>query len=193
MVSVLDLWLPILLGAVFAFFGGAVAWMLIPNWHQPDIKVLPDEDAFVADVERHNVAPGLYMWPNCNTAEEMKSEAYKKKFAGGPWGVVTIPSGAPSFGRNLAVTLVYHLVVCAIVGFLATFAFEAGAGYWDVFVFVGLACALSYCTMGLPHALYMMAPKRGMFTNLVDGVVYALLTAGAFAGLWPEAQAALPG
>lgn len=191
MVSLLDLWLPILLGAVFAFVGGAVAWMLIPKWHGPDIRVLPDEDSFVADVQKHAVPPGLYMWPNCNTGEEMKSEAYQKKFAEGPWGVVTIPGGKPSFGRNLAITFAYHLVVCTIVGFLATFAFDAGAGYWDVFLFVGLGCGLSYCTMGLPHALYMMSPARGMLTNFVDGAVFSILTAGAFAGLWPEVPTVL--
>ena len=36
----------------------------------------------------------------------------------------------------------------------------------------------------------MMDPPRGMLTCFVDGLVFALLTAGTFAGLWPEAARA---
>lgn len=189
MTPFLDLWLPILLSAVFVFIASAIAWMAIPQWHQPDVKVLPDEKAFVDDLKKHALAPGRYMWPNCGSTEEWKSDEFKARIQSGPWGTIVIPRAAPVFPRNLLVTFALFLGVSTIVGFLASRAFDGSEAYFEIFTFCGLASALTYCSMGLPNAVFMMDPLRGMLTCFVDGVVFALLTAGTFAGLWPEAAA----
>ncbi len=186
MTPLLDLWLPILLSAVIVFFASAFVWMAIPKWHQPDVKVLPDEAAFIGDLKKHTLAPGRYMWPNCGSTEEWKSDAFKDRWKAGPWGTIVIPKAAPVFARNLLVTFSLFLGVSVIVGFLASRAFDGSEPYFEIFTFCGLACALTYCSMGLPNAAFMMDPLRGMLTCLVDGIVFALLTAGTFAGLWPE-------
>ncbi|GAB4549309.1 MAG: hypothetical protein Tsb0013_10460 [Phycisphaerales bacterium] len=187
MVPILDLWLPIVLSTVIVFIASAVAWMAIPKWHQPDLKVLPDEATFAGDLGRHELAPGQYMWPNCGSSEEMKSDEFKRRWAEGPWGLLRVAGTRPSFGVNLVVTFVYFLVVSVVVGFLASRAFGSGAGYYEVFGFCFLASALAHCTMNLPNSMFLMEPRRWMLTNLIDGFVFAMLTAGTFAGLWPEA------
>ncbi len=186
MTPMLDLWLPVVLGAVLVFAAGAVLWMCIPGWHNPDMKVLPDEAAFTADLKKHSLSPGRYMWPNCNTGAEMQSDEFKARWESGPWGVLSVPAGKPNFAKNLGITFAFNLAVCAATAFLASKTFGAGAAYWDVFAFTGIASGLAFATMGLPHSVYNLTPRRGMITNLVDGVIYALLVAGTFAGLWPE-------
>lgn len=192
MTPMLDLWLPIVLCAVIVFIASAFVWMAIPAWHQPDVKVLPDEGAFKSDLAKHDLPPGRYMWPNCGSTEEWKSDEFQQRHKNGPWGVLVVPRGAPSFPRNLLVTFLLFLGVSVIVGFLASRAFEPGAAYFEVFTFCGLASALTYCSMGLPNSAFMMDPLRGLLTCLVDGFVFALLTAGTFAGLWPEIGAISP-
>ncbi|MBT8486057.1 MAG: hypothetical protein HKO59_16090 [Phycisphaerales bacterium] len=185
-----QLWLPILVSAVVVFFGSFIAWMVLPH-HRADVKKLPDESALMEFLKKHRPPPGLYMWPNCATSEEMKSDEYKQRYKDGPWGSMTVVGAQPNFGRNLTLTFLFYIVVGVFVAYITTEARAPGAAYLEVFQVAGATAVLAYCAGSIPGALFFGKPTRFIFTELLDGFVYGLLTAGVFAWLWPEAAAAV--
>jgi len=95
---------------------------------------------------------------------------------------------------NLVKTFLSYLVISAIVGYLAGIGLMPGAEYMDVFRVVGTAAFLAYCMGSLANDFFMGKPTRFIITCLIDGVVFAMVTAGVFAWLWPEGTAgSLPG
>lgn len=193
-VELLDLWLPIVLSAVIAFVASFVMWMVLPI-HKPDIKPLPDEKGFFGAINPLNLKPGHYMFPNCGSGEDMKSDAFKAKWKAGPWGTINVLGTAPNFLRNLAVTFLEMLVISFVVAYLGTMALHRGDDYMHVFRFIGAAAILGYVLGGFGCDTFMGRPARFQLTNALDSLIYALLTAGVFGWLWPhvEAAGAVPG
>lgn len=186
-VELLDLWLPIVLSAVIAFVASFVMWMVLPT-HKADIKPLPDEPKFNAAIAPLGIKPGLYMFPNCQGGEDMKSEAFKARWKAGPWGTINVLGAQPNFGRNLAVCFVEMLAISFVVAYLSTMAVPRGAEYMHVFRFIGAAAILGYLFGGFATDAFMGKPGRFQLTSAIDGLVYALLTAGVFAWLWPALE-----
>ena len=180
-----QLWLPILVSAVIVFFASFVAWMVLPH-HKQDVKALPDEKALTNHLKQLNLPPGTYMWPNCQSAEDMKSDEFKARYAAGPWGSINILPGQPNFGRNLVLTFVFYIVVSVFVGYITSLARAAGAGVVPVFRVAGAVGVLAYCAGGIPHAIFFGKPGRFVLTDFIDGVVYGLLTGATFGALWPS-------
>lgn len=192
MVGLAELWLPILISGVVVFIASSVMWMVLPH-HKADIKVLPDEKKFTEALGSHDIPPGLYMWPNCNTPKEMSSEDYKNRFKNGPWGTITVQGQAPNFPMNLMKCFVMYMVITAMVAYLAGIGLAPGAEYMEVFRVIGTAAILGHCMGGLVNDTFLGKPTRFIITGLFDGVVYALITAGIFAAMWPEGiTAAIP-
>ncbi len=188
-VSLVELWLPILVSAVLVFIASSILWMVLPH-HKADVKKLPDEGRLTSTLREMDLPPGVYMWPNCETHKEMGSEEFKRRFNEGPWGSITV-SGKPNFARNLALTFLSFLVVSLFVGYVLSEARAETAAYLEVFQVAGASAFLAYVLGGLPHAIFFARPARFIATEMIDGVVYALLTAGVFAWLWP--QPTIPG
>ncbi len=186
MVLLTQLWLPIVLSAVFVFVASFIAWMVLPH-HKADVKKLPDETAFTGQLSQMNIPPGTYMWPNACTGEEMKSDEFKQRYAKGPWGSMNVLGRQPSFGMNLMLVFIMYLVMGLFVGYITSLARPAGAEYMAVFRVAGATAVACYCLGSLPNAIFFGKPKRFVMTDLADQVVYALLTAGTFAWLWPDA------
>jgi hypothetical protein len=89
-----------------------------------------------------------------------------------------------------AIGLVLWFLYCAIVGVFAAYvagrALPAGAEYLRVFRFAGVTAFVGYTL-----ALWQMSIwyRRAWSTTIkatVDGLIYALLTAGTFGWLWPR-------
>ncbi len=186
--EVMDLWLPIVISAVVVFIASFMAWMVFPH-HKKDVLKLPDEAGFVEALKRYDIPAGTYMWPNCVDAAEMKSDEYKQRYKAGPWGSMTVQPGQPNFGLNLALVFVFYLVVGAFVAYITGQARAPGAEYLSVFQVAGASAFAAYCLGGLPNAIFFGRPVRAVFTDFIDGLVYALLTAGIFAWRWPDAVA----
>jgi hypothetical protein len=189
-VELMDLWLPIVLSGVICFIASAVMWMALPH-HKADIKPLPDEARAMDALTPLGLPPGLYMYPNCQGEEKMNSEAYKARWAAGPWGTINILAGQPQFARNLGATFLEMLVVALIAGYLASIAVPAGAEYMAVFRFVGTAGVLGFVMGGFATDAFLGKPGRFQLTSALDGIVYALLMAGTFAWLWPDAAGSI--
>ena len=183
MVSVIELWLPILVGAVIVFFGSAIIWMATPL-HTPDIKPAPEGlEKAVAELKMER---GHYLFPmGGNGPKDMKDRAFMERFDRGPWGSITI-SGKPNFGLNLARTFAVYLVTLVFVAYVTGQALGPGAAYFDVFRVAGAAAVLGFTFGGLPNDVFFAKPTRFVISGIIEAAILATLAAGAFAGLWPE-------
>jgi hypothetical protein len=191
-VSLVDLWLPILIAAVCVFFASSIIWMLLP-YHKKDIQFLPNEQELTGKVSEMNITPGLYMFPNCQTSDEMRSDEFKQRFENGPWGIITVMGAKPNFATNLLKTFIAYLVITIFVAYITAASIPAGAEYLAVFQIAGAAGVLGHCMGGLAGDFFLGKPTRFVFTGLIDGVIFALITAGVIASMWPGAAAGTPG
>lgn len=180
------LWLPIILSAVIVFIASSIIHMATP-WHKGDYKRVPNEDALMDAVRPIAVPPGDYMVPLAGSMEAMRSPEFNEKLSKGPVIVMTVlPNGRMSMGRSLGLWFLYLIVVGIFAGYIAGRALPAGADYLRVFRFVGAAAFLAYAM-----ALWQMTIwyRRAWSTTIkatIDGLIYALLTAGTFGWLWPR-------
>jgi hypothetical protein len=82
-------------------------------------------------------------------------------------------------------SFVFYLVVSFVVAYLASRTLAAGAEYLAVFRVVGTTAWLAYAFAIVPDSIWFGRPWNSTLKGFLDGLLYALLTAGAFAWLWP--------
>jgi hypothetical protein len=186
MISILSLWAPILLSTVLVFIASAILHMVLP-FHRKDYKQLPDEAKTLGALRgAGSLGPGLYVFPYCASGKEMGSPEMQEKYKQGPVGLLAVlPSGPPSMGKNLIQWFVYCLVVGVFVAYLAGRTLGAGIDYLDVFRFAGTVAFVAYGLGAVPNSIWRGEPWSNTFRALIDGLIYALLTAGCFGWLWP--------
>ena len=187
MVPLADLWLPILLSAVFVFLVSSVFHMATP-WHRRDYAGLPGEDSILDAIRAAKVPPGDYMFPHCESFADAQKEEMKRKFDDGPVGVVSVlPKGGFRMGPSMAAWFLYALVVSAFAGYLAGHALPAGEAYGKVHQVAGTAGILGFAFWHVPVSIWKCARWSTTLRFMVDGVVYGLVIGGTFGWLWPEA------
>jgi hypothetical protein len=186
MTDLSSLWLPILLSAVIVFVVSSVIHTVTP-WHKGDYLKVPSEDKFMEALRPMAIPPGDYMVPRPSSTQEMRSEEFKEKFKKGPVMVLTVmPGGDMAMGRQLVMWFLYSAVISLFAAYVAGRALPVGANYLLVFRFVGASAFLGYS-----GALWQMTIwyRRNWITTLkstIDGLIYALLTAGTLGWLWPR-------
>jgi hypothetical protein len=186
MVSLAQLWLPIVLSSVFVFIASSILHMVIKFWHTPDYKGFSNEDEVSAAVRKGSNGAGLYNLPYC-TAESMKDPAMQDKFKTGPVGQVVLRQPGPmNLGSFLGQWFGYCLVISLLAAFLGMHVMGAGTPYKHVFGVIGLATFLCYGLGSVPNAIWWGHPWKSQIKHLVDGAIYAGLTAGTFGWLWPH-------
>lgn len=185
-VALADLWLPIVVSAAVVFIASFIAWTISPH-HKGEWIAVPDEAAFMGSV-RDRIPAGQYMFPHCDP-KNMKDPEVKKKYMAGPHGVLTVWPAAPNMIRNMVLTFAYFLVVGLFVGYVTSHAVSRGGEYLAVFRVAGTAAIMVYALGGIPHAIWFGRSARSVVSDMVDGVVYGLLTAGCFGAMWPDAPA----
>ena len=105
MISLAQLWIPIVLSAVLVFAASSLIHMVF-KWHNPDYRKLANEDEVRAAIRSSSPAPGQYMIPHCIDPKEMQKAEVQQKYKDGPVGFLMLrPAGAPSMGTPLALTL----------------------------------------------------------------------------------------
>src|SRR5256712_3679886 len=192
MTGLTALWLPILLSAVLVFVVSSAIHMVSP-WHKSDYPRVPDEDKLRDALRPLAIPPGDYMVPRPKTREEMRSPGFADKIKQGPNLIVTvIPNGPWSMRQSLTLWFLYAVVVGAFAGYVAGRALPPGAEFGRVFRFAGVTAFVGYAV-----ALWQMSIwyRRAWSTTIkasVDGVIYALLTAGGVGPLWPPEAADNP-
>jgi hypothetical protein len=185
MVSLGALWIPIVLSAVIVFVASSILHMVLP-YHRSDYKPLPDEEKILPVLRSAGLTRGFYTFPFC-THKTMKSPEVVEKFKQGPVGFITIfPSGPPAMGKFLGQWFVYCLIVSCFVAYLAGRTVAPGTDYLQVFRVVGTAAFLAYGLANLANGIWRGQPWSSVTKEVVDGLIYALLTAGTFGWLWPR-------
>jgi len=193
MLTLVDLWLPIVLSAVAVWIAAALAWMVMHH-HKGDFRKLQNEDDVMAAVRNLRIAPGMYFFPHMHDCNKSKMDpATKTKFEQGPHGMIQVwpPEAFGKMGRNMVLSFILYLIVGVFVAYLATLS-NLGAGvsepgFLSVFRFTGAAAIMAYCLGGIPHQIWFGTPTRNIVTALIDGVAFGLITGAIFACLWPAA------
>jgi hypothetical protein len=181
----LVLWLPILLSAVIVFVASSIMHMVLP-YHKSDYGQLPDEDKVLTALRAANLKRGLYVFPYC-THKDMKSPEVIEKQKQGPVGFVTIvPSGPPAMPKFLIQWFVFLLVIGYFVAYLTAHTVLRGAPHREVFRVAGIAAFLAYGLAHLSNGIWKGQMWGATIKEVIDGLVYALLTAGTFGWLWPR-------
>ena len=180
------LWLPIVLSAVVVFIMSSILHMVLP-WHREDYATLPNQDAVMNVLRPFAIPPADYMVPHPASREELRSPEFAEKMKSGPVMVLTVlPSGEFSMGRNLAMWFVYIVVVTIIAAYVAGRALGPGEPYLQVFRFVGVTAFAGYALALWQMLIWYHRSTATTLKSTVDGLIYALLTAGVFGWLWPR-------
>ena len=173
------LWLPIVLSAVIVFVASSIMHMLLP-YHRSDYKALPDEDRILPTLRAAGLKRGLYIFP-FTTHKDMKSPAVIEKYNQGPVGMLTVfPSGPPVMPKFLGQWFAYCLIIGFFVAYLTAHAVAPGTYYLAVFRIVGTAAFLAYGLGNISNSIWKGQTWSMTIKEMIDGLVYALLTAGTF-------------
>jgi len=186
MVALVSLWAPILLAAVLVFVVSSIIHMVLP-YHRTDFAALPAEDDVMDALRRFKIPPGDYLVPCAGTPDRMRSPEFQEKMKRGPVAVMTfIESGPPRMGKQLVAWFVYSIVVGIFAGYITSRALAPGTDYLQVFRFAGTVAFIGYSVALWQNAIWYKKSVPATIKSTIDGLIYGLLTGGAFGWLWPR-------
>lgn len=184
MVSIVALWLPIVLSAVFVFIVSSAIHMAF-GYHANDYRKLPDEDATMDALRKLGIPPGQYHAPRAATAKDMKTPEYQEKMKKGPMFVLNIWTDT-GMGAALVQWFLYCVIIGVFAAYIAGRALPEGTPYLSVFRFVGATSFMCYAIGGWQESIWFKRPVAVSLKNTFDGLIYAFITAGVFGWLWPR-------
>ena len=185
MVSLAALWLPIVLSAVIVFIASSIMHTVL-KYHHADIKQLPEEEKTMAALRSNGLQKGLYVFPYCNP-KDMKSPAMVEKYKQGPVGMLTVfPNAPPAMPKFLGQWFGFCLIISFFVAYLTGHTVAPGTPYLAVFRVAGTAGFMAYGLGQIVSSIWKGQPWSMTVKEVVDGLVYGLLTAGTFGWLWPK-------
>ncbi len=186
MTTLASLWLPIVLSSIFCFLLSFVIHTVLP-WHKGDYGKMPREEDVTAALRPLAIPPGDYMVPRPSSMKELRTPEFLEKLRQGPVMVVTVmPNGPGSMGRSLVLWFLYLVVVGVFSGYIAGRALGPATPYLRVFRFVGASAFLAYAAALWQMSIWYRRSWLTTFKATVDGLLYALVTAGTFGWLWPH-------
>lgn len=183
-----SLWLPIVLSAVATFAAGFLLWVVLPH-HKSDWSPLPDEGAVMGALNPQNVEPGMYLMPD---------PGHDKNPQANPEWIARVQEGTPAYlivmpkaqmlnmGPTLAKNFAYLLLMGVFVAYVAGATLPAGTDYLKVFQVTGAVALVGHSMGAFPKAIFWGWSVSAATKEFLDGVVYALVTAGVFGWLWPS-------
>ena len=183
------LFLPAVLSAVLVFVASSLIHMVL-RWHRSEYKTFPNEDEVRAAIGKSAPVPGKYVLPFCEDGKQMATEEMQRKYAEGPNAVLFVRQNGPvQLGPFLGKWFAYSLVVSLVVGYVARATVAPGAETVQVFQVVGAAAWLAYAWAIPSDSIWMGKSWSSTFVYMLDGLIYAALTAAAFAWRWPGVAA----
>lgn len=183
--SWVSLWLPILLSTIAVFFASSLIHMVL-KYHKTDFRGVPNENAIIDAVRAQNLAPGEYAVPHADDPSRLKDPDFIDKWKRGPVFMTVFPHGNLSMGPQLAQWFVYSLLASISAAYIASRALGTGANYMDVFRFAGATAFFCYSFAQWQQSIWYKRPWSTTIKNTIDGLIYALITAGFFGWLWPR-------
>ena len=179
--TIIGLWLPILVSAVFVFIASAAVWMVMP-WHKSDFNKTADEDAVRAALK--GSAAGFYMLPYCVNPKDLEDPEIKQKYVDGPQAYITVvANGLPQMGSKMLLSFLYYMVVGVICAYFVSRTASADADYLAVFRIAGAVAWVAYGVAYIQDSIWFGRPWSMTVKNLFDALIYAVLTGGVFGWL----------
>jgi hypothetical protein len=186
MTPVLSLLIPIVVSAVFVFIASSIIHMATP-WHKNDLKRFSNEDDVLKALRGLNLRPGNYGVPRPASMKEMQTPEFKAKAQAGPVAFITVKeSWNFSMGGTLAQWFVYSLIVSLFAGYIAGVAFGPGTEYLDIMQVAGTVAFVGYAMAQMHESIWWGRNWGWTVRNMLDGLLYGLLTGGTFGWLWPR-------
>jgi hypothetical protein len=184
MVPLSHLWLPIIASAVAVFVVSALLHMLF-TYHNSDYRKVPNEDEVRAAINKGGLTAGQYILPYA-VAMGAKDPVVQQKMKEGPTGFLLLrkPSG-PEMGPFLGQWFVLTLVIASLVAYVAALTIAPGADHMAVFRVVSTIAFLAYAGSVSQEAIWRAVPWSAAIKTILDGLVFALVTGGLFAVMWP--------
>jgi len=178
------LWLPILISAVGIFVAGSLIHMVF-QWHMSDFKKFPNEDDVRTAIRAGNTEGGMYVVPSC-PPKDLKTPEMQKKMQEGPIGVLLVrrPGVVPNMAVPLIQWFAFILVTSAIIGYVAYKALLTPDTFGQVARLTGGLAFLAYGTGSIQFGIWYGKPWPTVAKDVLDAVIYATITALAFATLW---------
>jgi hypothetical protein len=99
--------------------------------------------------------------------------------------MTVFPGGELGMARELTLWFVYCAVVGLFAAYLTSRALPAGAPYMDVFRFASTVALIGYSLALWHESIWYRRAWGTTIRNTIDGLIYGLLTEGAFGWLWP--------
>jgi hypothetical protein len=183
MVPLSLLWLPILAAAAFVFIASNILWMALPFWHRSDYGKLTEEKAVLDALS--SAKSGQYIVPCADWRKltpEQRAEMHRR-----PSALMLVRNPATfNFGKTMTLWFLYIIVISIFVGYVTGLARPLGTRYIEVFRVAGAAAVLAYAFRSITDAIWYGKPWKIVIKEMIDGIFYSLLTAGAFGWLWPR-------
>ena len=185
MTPLLSLLIPIVVSAVFVFIASSIIHMALTAWHKNDLRKFPNEDAVLNALRPLNLQPGEYGLPKPDSMKHMQTPEFQAKWKAGPVAFITVRPSDFNMGTTMALWFVYSLVVSLLAGYIAGVAFGPGTEYLRIMQVAGCVAFVGYA-MGAPQqSIWWGQSWSRTFRNILDGLLYGLLTGGTFGWLWP--------
>ena len=186
MISLVQLWLPILVAAIAVFVASSLIHMVF-NWHAADYRGLSNEDDVRAVIRAGGAGPGEFFMPYCADKKDMGKPEVIAKFREGPVGQLVLrPVGAPTMGKALGLWFALNLVIAILAGYLACRTLAAGSSFAQIVRVVGLFTFVAYAGGAVQQAVWMGKPWASAAKDVGDALIYAVVTGLAFGWLWPR-------
>ena len=175
----------LILAAVLVFIASSLVHMVF-KWHNSDYLKLGNEDEVRAAIRKTSPGPGQYVIPHCIDMKEVQSPEMQKKFIEGPVGFVVLRQpGPPTMGGHLAKWFGLNLLVAGAVACILCTTIAPGAGGHRVFHIAVLATFIAYGAGAISDGIWKGEPWKSVFKDLLDALIYGLVSGVAFCWLWP--------
>jgi len=110
-----------------------------------------------------------------------------RKYEEGPVAFLTVrPKGPVNMGKHLVQWFVFSVGISLIVAYIARLTLPTGTPYLMVFRVTATAAWLGYGGALVWAGIWKAVPWSKVWTDVFDGLLYSLATAGVFASLWPR-------
>ena len=186
MISLVQLWLPILVTAVAVFVASSLVHMVI-RWHAGDYRGLANEDDVRAVMRAGDARPGQYLIPFCRDPKDMQKPEVLAKLNEGPVGLLVLrPLGTYAMGKYLGLWFALILAVAILAGYLACRTLAAGSSFAQIARVVGIVTFAAYACGPVQSAIWMGKPWGSAAKECADALIYAAASACVFGWLWPR-------
>jgi hypothetical protein len=125
----------------------------------------------------------MYNVPFCADQKEMSTPEMKQKMQEGPVAFITIMPNGLAMGGKLVAALSYDIFVGIICAYFVSRTLTADATYLQVFRIAGAVAFTAYGIAYIQDAIWFGRPISATAKNLLDALLYGLVTGGAFGWL----------